>query len=65
MVLETIIGIAIGAILIVLVAFTLARMHIDVNNLMTITSHLIDRPPVWRWGKPPTARNRRKARNRK
>lgn len=57
-VLETIIGIAIGAILIVLVAFTLARMHIDVNNLMVITRHLVDRPPVWRWG----IRNRRNKR---
>lgn len=65
MVLETIIGIAIGAILIVLVAFTLARMHIDVNNLMVITRHLVDGPDPWRNGKPDRAQrrwNKRKAR---
>lgn len=62
MVLETFVGIALIVLLVVLVAFVLANMHVDVNNLMAITSHLVDRPPVWRWGKPPTARNRRNKR---
>ena len=65
MIIETLVGIAIGAILIVLVALTLARMHVDVNNLMASTSHLVDRPPAWRWGKPDRDRNRRNKRKSK
>lgn len=62
---EFLIGITLIVLLIVLVAFALTHMHIDVNNLMANTSHLVDRPPAWRWGKPPTARNRRNKRKSK
>lgn len=64
MLLETLVGITLMVLLLVLVARSLARLHVDVNNLLAGTSHLIDRPLVWRWGKPPTARNRRNARRR-
>lgn len=62
MIFETFVGIALIVLLVVLVAFVLANMHVDVNNLMASTSHLVDRPPAWRWGKPDRAQRRRNKR---
>lgn len=62
---EFFIGITLIVALIVFAAFKLAYLHLDINNLMAITSHKIDRPPVWRWGKPPVFQNRRNKRKSK
>ena len=56
------IGITLIVLLIVLVARSLARLHVDVNNLLAGTHHLIDRPPAWRTGKPDRAHRHRNAR---
>ena len=62
---EACVGLALIVILLIVVGVTLARMHVDVNNLMTGTGHLVDRPPAWRWGKPDRAHRRRNKRKSK
>ncbi len=59
---ETWISITLIITLIVFSAFKLAYLHLDINNLMAITSHKIDRPSVWRTGKPDRAHRRRNKR---
>lgn len=62
---EAVVGLALIVVLLIVVGVALARMHIDVNNLMVGTGHLLDRPPAWRWGKPDRAHRRRNARKTK